>query len=437
MNILSSPITQIKSHFKIKRNECSNVKETMENLGKANNFNSFDNYNAILNKASLGLSNNFAFTGKVVKDASELTERRKESIKKYAETFNLNESEVLNSYLNNQEIGWVTAKTAKANVDGIIEAFSKEQLNREEYLNVCLKQPQLFALSPKTIENNVRGLVEKFDKEGLTTENYLKACLKRAPLFCQSPETIENNVRGLVEKFDKEGLTTEGYLNACLKQPSLFYQSPETIESNVRDLVKKFDKEGLITENYLNACLKQPQLFYRSPETIENNVRGLVKKFDKESLTTEDYLISCLKQAPLFCQSPETIEDHIKALLFVHKNNLIDKKENFTKDELMEKVLEKPLYITCRNEHNYSFLLRKKMFPFGNPTGLSGNAKVNDKISAYLKAHPDEKFYFTIAEDDYGKAEEFIKYAKTLAQQATKKDDTFEIEIINSNDEKC
>ena len=95
----------------------------------------------------------------------------------------------------------------------------------------------------------------------------------------------------------------------------------------------------------------------------------------------------------------------------------------------MKKALEHPLFISCRNELNYSYLLRRKMFPNGNPMGVEGDGKVNEKLSYYLKHHPKAKFKFSVIRDDYGKAEEFVKYANNLALQALNRDDVFEIKV--------
>ena len=314
-------------------------------------------------------------------------------------------------------------------VRDLVKKFKKEGLTVNDYLHdACLKQVQLFYLSPDTIKNNVRDLVKKFENEGLTVEDYLhKACLKRPSLFCQKPDTIENNVRDLVKKFENEGLTVEDYLHkACLKKVQLFYLSPDTIENNVRDLVKKFENEGLTVEDYLHkACLKQPSLFYLSPDTIENNVRDLVKKFENEGLTVKDYIQACLKQPPLFHQSPKTIANHIKAMLFINKNN----NKNLNQDEIWEMLLAKPLFMCCTNKTNYSYLLRKQMFPHKNPKGLSGNGKVNQKIIDYLKANPDLSFSFSIIKDEM--SNEFIEYTKKLGFEATGRDDVFNIAIEN------
>ena len=312
-------------------------------------------------------------------------------------------------------------------VRDLVKGFENEGLTVKDYLHeACLKQPPLFYQSPDTIESNVRDLAKKFEKEGLTVKDYLhKACLKQAQLFTQSPDTIESNVRDLAKKFEKEGLTVKDYLQACLKQPPLFYQSPDTIESNVRDLAKKFEKEGLTVENYLQACLKQPQLFCQSPDTIESNVRDLAKKFEKEGLTVENYLQACLKQPSLFCQSPKTIANHIKAMLFINKNN----NKNLNQDEIWEMLLAKPLFMCCTNKTNYSYLLRKKMFPHKNPKGLSGSSKINQKIIDYLKANPDLSFSFSIIKDEM--SNEFIEYTKKLGFEATGRDDVFNIIVEN------
>ena len=322
------------------------------------------------------------------------------------------------------------AEKTEKKVRDLVEKFEKEGLTVEDYLHkACLKQPPLFYQSPDTIESNVRDLVKKFENEGLTVKDYLyKACLKQAQLFTQSPDTIEKNVRDLAKKFEKEGLTVKDYLHkACLKQPQLFCQSPDTIESNVRDLAKKFEKEGLTVEDYLHkACLKQPPLFYQSPDTIESNVRDLVKKFENEGLTVKDYLYkACLKQAQLFYQSPETIADHIKAILFVNKN--YDK--DLSQDEIWKKVLAKPLFMCCTNKTNYSYLLRKQMFPHKNPKGLSGSSKINQKIIDYLKANPDLSFSFSIIKDEM--SNEFIEYTKKLGFEATGRNDVFNIIVEN------
>ena len=280
---------------------------------------------------------------------------------------------------------------------------------------------------PKEIQENIEELVKRFNSEGLTYKKYLQACVGQPQLFEEPAEKTEKKVRDLVEKFEKEGLTVEDYLHkACLKQPPLFYQSPDTIESNVRDLVKKFENEGLTVKDYLyKACLRKPSLFYQSPDTIESNVRDLVKKFEKEGLTVEDYLQACLKQPPLFYHSPKTIADHIKAILFVNKN--YDK--DLSQDEIWKKVLAKPLFMCCTNKTNYSYLLRKQMFPHKNPKGLSGSSKINQKIIDYLKANPDLSFSFSIIKDEM--SNEFIEYTKKLGFEATGRNDVFNIIVEN------
>ena len=319
-------------------------------------------------------------------------------------------------------------KEIQENIEELVKRFNSEGLTYKKYLQACVGQPQLFEEPAEKIEKYVRDLVKKFKKEGLTVNDYLhKACLKQVQLFHQSPDTIESNVRDLVKKFENEGLTVEDYLHkACLKKVQLFYLSPDTIENNVRDLVKKFENEGLTVEDYLHkACLKQPSLFYLSPDTIENNVRDLVKKFENEGLTVKDYIQACLKQPPLFHQSPKTIANHIKAMLFINKNN----NKNLNQDEIWEMLLAKPLFMCCTNKTNYSYLLRKQMFPHKNPKGLSGNGKVNQKIIDYLKANPDLSFSFSIIKDEM--SNEFIEYTKKLGFEATGRDDVFNIAIEN------
>ena len=319
-------------------------------------------------------------------------------------------------------------KEIQENIEELVKRFNSEGLTYKKYLQACVGQPQLFEEPAEKTEKKVRDLVEKFEKEGLTVEDYLhKACLKQPPLFYQSPDTIESNVRDLVKKFENEGLTVKDYLyKACLKQAQLFTQSPDTIEKNVRDLAKKFEKEGLTVKDYLHkACLKQPQLFCQSPDTIESNVRDLAKKFEKEGLTVEDYLQACLKQPPLFYHSPKTIADHIKAILFVNKN--YDK--DLSQDEIWKKVLAKPLFMCCTNKTNYSYLLRKQMFPHKNPKGLSGSSKINQKIIDYLKANPDLSFSFSIIKDEM--SNEFIEYTKKLGFEATGRNDVFNIIVEN------
>ena len=279
---------------------------------------------------------------------------------------------------------------------------------------------------PKEIQENIEDLVKRFNDEGLTYKKYLQACIRQLQLFIEPAGKVEKKVRDLVKGFENEGLTVKDYLHeACLKQPPLFYQSPDTIESNVRDLAKKFEKEGLTVENYLQACLKQPQLFCQSPDTIESNVRDLAKKFEKEGLTVENYLQACLKQPSLFCQSPKTIANHIKAMLFINKNN----NKNLNQDEIWEMLLAKPLFMCCTNKTNYSYLLRKKMFPHKNPKGLSGSSKINQKIIDYLKANPDLSFSFSIIKDEM--SNEFIEYTKKLGFEATGRDDVFNIIVEN------
>ena len=91
--------------------------------------------------------------------------------------------------------------------------------------------------------------------------------------------------------------------------------------------------------------------------------------------------------------------------------------------------MAKPLFMGCTNKTNYSYLLRKQMFPHKNPKGLSGSSKINQKIIDYLKANPDLSFSFSIIKDEM--SNDFIEYTKKLGFEATGRDDVFNIAIEN------
>ena len=297
--------------------------------------------------------------------------------------------------------------------------------------NVDLKDRERQFLSERysnTGKTTYRELGEKYGIKLNTARKIIQGTLRKIQIANNKlPKEIQENIEELVKRFNSEGLTYKKYLQACVGQPQLFEEPAEKTEKKVRDLVEKFEKEGLTVEDYLHkACLKQPPLFYQSPDTIESNVRDLVKKFENEGLTVKDYLYkACLKQAQLFYQSPETIADHIKAILFVNKN--YDK--DLSQDEIWKKVLAKPLFMCCTNKTNYSYLLRKQMFPHKNPKGLSGSSKINQKIIDYLKANPDLSFSFSIIKDEM--SNEFIEYTKKLGFEATGRNDVFNIIVEN------
>ena len=203
-------------------------------------------------------------------------------------------------------------------------------------------------------------------------------------------------------------------------------------------VLKKFkDEDGkalLTLKEYLPCCIKQPSLFYQSPDAIVSNVIGVIdhKKLKDENgkpiLTLKEYLPVCIKQPSLLTLSPDTVAEHIRALLFINKDRLYFKEGEIDKDVLIKHVLKAPLLLSCTNKLNYSYLLREKMFPMGNPKGVSGSTKVIKKLSDYLSQHPDEKFSFSIIKDEMNK--EFIDFANELAKEATKKDDTFNISCV-------
>ena len=175
-------------------------------------------------------------------------------------------------------------------------------------------------------------------------------------------------------------------------------------------------------------------MFALSPDTIVGNVIGVINheklkdEDGKPLLTLKEYLPACVKQPSLFALSPDNVVEHIKALLFINKDRLYFKEGKINKDVLIKHVLKVPLLLGCTNKLNYSYLLREKMFPMGNPEGISGNTKVTQKLFDYLSQHPNEKFSFTIIKDDMNK--EFIDFANNLAKEATGKEDVFNITCI-------
>ena len=311
---------------------------------------------------------------------------------------------------------------------------------------------ELFKTLTQKAQDNVNGVVEHEklkDENGkplLTLKGYLPACIEQQQLFYQSPDTIVGHVVGVIdhEKLkDEDGnplLTLKEYLPACTKQPSLFSQSPDTIVGHVVDVIdheKLKDEDGnplLTLKEYLPVCIDQPSLLTISPDTIVSNVVGVVEheklkdEDGKPLLTLEEYLPVCIKQPSLFSQSPDTIAEHIKALLFINKDRLYFKEGEIDKNVLIKHVFKRPILLSCTNKLNYSYLLREKMFPMGNPKGVSGSTKVIKKLSDYLSQHPNEKFSFTIIKDDMSK--EFIDFANKLAKEATGKDDVFNISCI-------
>ena len=269
---------------------------------------------------------------------------------------------------------------------------------------------------------------------------------KLIELFKTLTQKAQDNVNGVVEHEklkDENGkplLTLKEYLPACIEQQQLFYQSPDTIVGHVVGVIdheKLKDENGkplLTLKGYLPACIEQQQLFYQSPDTIVGHVVGVVEheklkdEDGKPLLTLEEYLPVCIKQPSLFSQSPDTIAEHIKALLFINKDRLYFKEGEIDKNVLIKHVFKRPILLSCTNKLNYSYLLREKMFPMGNPKGVSGSTKVIKKLSDYLSQHPNEKFSFTIIKDDMSK--EFIDFANKLAKEATGKDDVFNISCI-------
>ena len=309
------------------------------------------------------------------------------------------------------------------NINDVVERFKKYGLTFDDYLNAAIDDPYLFLQDANKIETRIKGVIDNFKDYGLTLENYLPACIRQPQLFSQSPKRICANVSGVIDNFKDYGLTYENYLPVCIKQSSLFSRSPITICANISGVVDYFKEYGLTYENYLPACIKASSLFAQSPETICANVSGVVDYFKEYGLTYENYLPACIKQSQLFYQSPKTVTEHIKALIFIYKN--MD--EKLTQDEIIEKILKQYVKITCTNKHNYSFLLRKKMFPNKNPKGLSGDTKVNSKIENYLKENPNSKFSFTIKDDEM--AQEFVEYARELAKNAIDREDVIDITI--------
>ena len=386
MNTIISFKSNNSAHLKIVNSTNKNENIKAKNLKNNNGFSDYLNFQTNINRALL-----LPFGKKIsLNDDMNFPAKYSDKITDYANVFNFKPESIL--------------KAARKNV---------------AMLNIGVDKAK----------SNVDGVVERFEAFGLTFENYSAACLKQSALFTQKPETIENNVKGVVDKFKDEKLNTKDYLDACLAQPQLFYSSPDKIESNVRDFVKKFKDDGLSVDDYLKACLVQPQLFSQSPDTIENNVGDVVKYFDNPNLTTKNYLPVCLKQPSLFCLSPETIEEHIKTLLFIYQNGLDSKIDKNDKKQVTLRALKKPMRLTCTDEYNFAFLLRKKMFPMGNPQGLSKNERINQKIVNYLRTYPNSGFSFDIKKDEYGKYKEFIEYAANLAKEAIGRDDIFNITV--------